>query len=1362
MNNFIKKAFLISMVVILSLWGVVGAVTVPVHANVASTGDLIKTATNPAVYYLSADGKRYTFNHAREYFTWYDDFSGVVTIADTEMFSYDLGGTVVLRPGARLMQYVSVQGDGTWMIASPNVYAVSSNGTIMALDSAETAVALYGENWEQMIVAIPDYLSGYYTTGAALTSTSTYPTGTLVKMAGSDQVYYIEGTTKRPVTADGMTGNNLNMDYVLTASDLSGYTDGTSVTGVEGDIANPVGGATATPIGTGLTVALSPSSPGAQVAPGLATNVPLLKVNLTASTDGAVTVNSLVFTKSGPSDNNDMSYYYLYDGATRLTSGKSLNNTSLTVTFSNLNLSVAAGTTKALTFSADVAALVSSGSGATAGGVHIYSLASADGVSTSAQVNGSFPLSGNTVTIGSVSTGWLDVDANGGTLTNPTVGQTGATVAQFKVTNSSAEIMHLSRLSLYQTGTLENAKFSNLKLYQSSTLLAEVSGINGDSLAVFDLATPFVLDKSQNRIFTVTADIAGSARNGDTTKFYLDSESDVYALGQTYGYGACVDAGTTTCTSSAVAGTYDGTSTNYSETTVQGGQVTVANNGPSADNVSVGQTNVPMLKFAITAGVNIEVKQWRVELIGLPVAHADCVADYISNLRIVDDNGGSGTSAVNCSDLTAVTDGGYYQFTDIINIDAGETRNYTVYMDISSSMSASTTYVVLGNTASANTFSATAVKNTDNNQYVTDIVPSTQTRGTNQVIGTASLTTALGNYKGEVTAVKGSANVKFLEYNLTTGVSSPATINSIKFASYVDYDGSTGSNTFKRNYGSGTSYIDAKDVVTQLKLYSGNQQLGTVESIDTSGYVTFDNLGWTIPADSTVDLVLKGDLSNNAYFNDNADRVAFDILTTDASYTFIDAVDQDGNSISTITAQRNGTLTNAPTAGTASVTETADITMDSNYSYVTVQNTGTLNAYSYSTPANALVVSGTDGVTVLRVRFHATRENLTVNKLSIQAKHAANYRALEGVTLSYTNSAGQSVETAPQAIIGSGYAQFTGLDLYVAKDTDSILTVKANYADIGPNVAYTGDPVTLAFEDGNRASSFEVVGADAGSNTVFYSTSNSDYVAATPPNDTGYINGNLTIVKKTIPTFTKVAVTNSLANGTTELYKFTVSTAEGSITQLKSLKMYVRLNDITEAGVSSTVQDFSVSKDGQALTFNTDYTFLNGYAPATTTTDCLALDGDSTCNGTLTAGGDDGTNGTSTDQLVVLVFNSEQTIESNDPVDYAISASFSGLGSTADGQDSVIFYLAAADAASSTYGYMESSSDTYEKDYVALASTSAGTSEAQANYVWSDYSGSSGDGDHGTVELTSNDWTNGYLLMGNSLGSGYGNTLLQP
>ena len=152
-------------------------------------------------------------------------------------------------------------------------------------------------------------------------------------------------------------------------------------------------------------------------------------------------------------------------------------------------------------------------------------------------------------------------------------------------------------------------------------------------------------------------------------------------------------------------------------------------------------------------------------------------------------------------------------------------------------------------------------------------------------------------------------------------------------------------------------------------------------------------------------------------------------------------------------------------------------------------------------------------------------------------------------------------------------------------------------------------------------------------------------------------------------------------------------------------------------------------------------------SPATTTTDCLALDGDSTCNGTLTAGGDDGTNGTSTDQLVVLVFNSEQTIESNDPVDYAISASFSGLGSTADGQDSVIFYLAAADAASSTYGYMESSSDTYEKDYVALASTSAGTSEAQANYVWSDYSGSSGDGDHGTVELTSNDWTNGYLLI---------------
>ena len=113
MNNFIKKAFLISMVVTLSLWGVVGAVSVPVHANVATAGDLIKTSANPAVYYLSSDGKRYTFNHEREYMTWYDDFSGVVSITNDEMFTYELGGTVVVRPGSRLMQYVSVQGDGT-------------------------------------------------------------------------------------------------------------------------------------------------------------------------------------------------------------------------------------------------------------------------------------------------------------------------------------------------------------------------------------------------------------------------------------------------------------------------------------------------------------------------------------------------------------------------------------------------------------------------------------------------------------------------------------------------------------------------------------------------------------------------------------------------------------------------------------------------------------------------------------------------------------------------------------------------------------------------------------------------------------------------------------------------------------------------------------------------------------------------------------------------------------------------------------------------------------------------------------------------------------------------------------------------
>jgi len=224
-----------------AVWGTMVAINIA-KANVATAGDLIKSDSSPAVYYLDSNLVKHPFHHEREYVTWYPDFNSLKTVPTDEMVSYTLGSTVVVRQGTKLIQYVEVLGDGTWNVSNtPEVYAVGPNGATHAIDSADTAALLYGANWESMIIPLPNYLAANYSSSAPLTSSSTYPTGTLVQEGyHSPQIYYIEGSTKRLVTNAGMIANRL-FSSTIVVPDLSIYTDGVPITVLENEIAYPMG-----------------------------------------------------------------------------------------------------------------------------------------------------------------------------------------------------------------------------------------------------------------------------------------------------------------------------------------------------------------------------------------------------------------------------------------------------------------------------------------------------------------------------------------------------------------------------------------------------------------------------------------------------------------------------------------------------------------------------------------------------------------------------------------------------------------------------------------------------------------------------------------------------------------------------------------------------------------------------------------------------------------------------------------------------------------------------------------------------------------------------------------------------------------
>ncbi|MEK7665996.1 MAG: YCF48-related protein [Patescibacteria group bacterium] len=117
-----------------------------------------------AVYYYGEDGKRHAFPNEKVYFTWFDDFDDVNIVTDATMASASLGQNVTYHPGKKMVKFVTVR----------TVYAVGSDGELRAIDSEETAEALYGENWNQNVDDIADTFYGNYSFGVDIDDESDF------------------------------------------------------------------------------------------------------------------------------------------------------------------------------------------------------------------------------------------------------------------------------------------------------------------------------------------------------------------------------------------------------------------------------------------------------------------------------------------------------------------------------------------------------------------------------------------------------------------------------------------------------------------------------------------------------------------------------------------------------------------------------------------------------------------------------------------------------------------------------------------------------------------------------------------------------------------------------------------------------------------------------------------------------------------------------------------------------------------------------------------------------------------------------------------------------------------------------------
>src|SRR3989344_6905096 len=236
-------------------------------------------------------------------------------------------------------------------------------------------------------------------------------------------------------------------------------------------------GGTATPVPGNVSVSLSPANPASATVTGGASGVEMLRLRMT----GTGTVSTMTFKRYGAGTTGDFSNIYVYDGATRLTSGKSLSAATGEVTFINLNASV--NGSKDLSLVGDINITQ------TVGNVHGFQLTSV-GLS-SGTVSGT-PISGNLFQVSGADSGDIDVSKVGSGFLQPSVGQQGAQLSEFKLA-ANTEGAWVKRITLLQGGTVKASDITNVKIKTGTT---EWSGsVTSTGYLVFDLGSGHFIAK---------------------------------------------------------------------------------------------------------------------------------------------------------------------------------------------------------------------------------------------------------------------------------------------------------------------------------------------------------------------------------------------------------------------------------------------------------------------------------------------------------------------------------------------------------------------------------------------------------------------------------------------------------------------------------------------------------------------------------------------------------------------------------------------------------------------------------------------------------------------------------------------------
>ncbi|MDO8529980.1 MAG: hypothetical protein Q7S10_01025 [bacterium] len=359
---------------------------------------------------------------------------------------------------------------------------------------------------------------------------------------------------------------------------------------------------TPVPTGAGLSVMLASNNPATGTIVDGQALAPLTALTFVNGDNAPVKVTGLKLKRIGVSADASLTNVYLFNGATRLTDGSAVSSTMV-----NFNNSSGLFTIPSMgSVTIWVLSDVDGTSGETVG---LQVVSSADVSTNASSVKGTFPITGNLMTIATGTLAGVEWNAT----TTPSAAsidpQDGYTVFQNSVIVTTRAV-DMTRVSFRKTGSAGNSDLKNFKLYVDGVQVGATMQLAADTLdqsyVTFDLSGAPKRLEAGTRVIKVLADIQGGSSL--TFTMHLWNVADVTVVDTQYMANVLSDLVSNAAFTKRSSG----------EQTINSGTLTITKmtTSPSGDIVDAA-SNASLAKFELkAAGEKVKIETLYISVIG--------------------------------------------------------------------------------------------------------------------------------------------------------------------------------------------------------------------------------------------------------------------------------------------------------------------------------------------------------------------------------------------------------------------------------------------------------------------------------------------------------------------------------------------------------------------------------------------------------------------------------------------------------------------------------------------------------------------------------------------------------------------------